>query len=201
MADETNPTMQDHAENPSPETQNQKPENMIPQSRFNQVNSELNNLKKQLADLQKAKQDSEQSALAEQGKYKELYEATLKDLEPLRSASDEAKRYRERLEADNQARIALIPEEKRRLIPEYDDPVKMGQWLTANAAEWSSPSKPTAPSLDGGAKGSGQPSAVLSDSLENLARIARDMGYDVNTERVAGYVKKPTKLSTNEGDK
>lgn len=197
MADETT-TTQDNTESSSDETL--KTEKTVPYDRFAQVNSDLQLLRKQLAEREKTEREKETASLAEQNRYKELYEQLKAEIEPLRGASEDAKRYRERLEADNLARISRIPEDKRSLIPEYDDPVKVGSWLTANEALIVSTPKPTAPSADGGARGNGQGSPVLSENLEGLARIAREMGYNIDSERVASYAKKPTKLS-NEGDK
>src|SRR5688572_21203954 len=48
---------------------------MIPLSRFNEVNTELKRLKAESEKAAKAAQATEQAALAEQGKFKELYEA------------------------------------------------------------------------------------------------------------------------------
>lgn len=169
MADELNPT-QDNLNSDEPSAGTQKTEY---QKRIDSLVAQKNDALAKLANLEKAHQEREAQALQEQGKYKELYEATLKELDPLRRANEDAKRYRERLEADNQARIERIPENKRSLIPEYDDPVKLGAWLTANEAEFGAPQKPLAPNLGGGAGGANPVAAYkLSPTEEDFARMA-----------------------------
>jgi alanyl-tRNA synthetase len=172
MAEETNPTQQDTDSNSSAETLSteRKP---IPYDRFKQVNDERASFEKQLKDLQEAQRKANESALAERGEYKKLYDQAQEEMKSLRQASEEAKRYRERLEADNLARIERIPEDTRSLIPEYDDPVRMGAWLTANEGLITAPSKPIAPNLGGGAGGASGSNALrlTSEQLEIAKRF------------------------------
>jgi hypothetical protein len=165
--------------NPTPTEQPQasgemeNTERTVPKARFNEVNEELKTIKQQLAEIEKQRRDSEVATLAEQNRWKELYEATQKELEPLKGISEEAKRYRDRLEADNLARIERIPEDKRSLIPEYDDPVKLGAWLTANEVTLTGTVKPIAPNLGGGAGGNvKQPDYKLSQFELDMAKAA-----------------------------
>jgi hypothetical protein len=150
MSDE-NPTQTD-TENPSAETLNpeKKP---VPYDRFHQVNEAKRLAEERLAKYEADKAKADTETLAKNQEWQKLAEQYKAELDSKTSVEAEAKRYRDRLEADNQARIERIPENKRSLIPEYDDPVKMGAWLTANEAEWGTVAKPIAPNLGGGAGG------------------------------------------------
>ena len=119
-----------------------------------------------LRQTEKAKTDAETAAMAEQGKYKELYEA-------VRAKADERDALQERLDAitaqaqaANERRINAIPEHMRSLVPEYDDPLKVAAWLDANAAVFS---RPTPPPLDGRAGGNGTAAIVTEDEVNEYA--------------------------------
>ena len=123
-----------------------------------------------LRQTEKAKTDAETAAMAEQGKYKELYEA-------VRAKADERDALQERLDAitaqaqaANERRIAAIPEHMRSLVPEYDDALKLAAWLDANAAVFS---RPTPPPLDGRAGGNGTPATVTDAEVLDFATRMR----------------------------
>lgn len=180
-----------------------KTEHMIPKTRFDEVNNKLKQLQKQIDDTAAAQADKEKQSLLEQNKYKELYEALLKDYEPLKQAHEKASRYQSALEASNQARLDRIPEDKRGLIPEYDDPVKLGAWLDRNLAIITEPSKPQPPNLNGAAGGGGsarESASALSADAQSVLSVAQQLGYSVNPERAAQFARNP-KTPTNIGDK
>jgi predicted transposase YbfD/YdcC len=123
-----------------------------------------------LRQTEKAKTDAETAAMAEQGKYKELYEA-------VRAKADERDALQERLDAitaqaqaANERRIAAIPDHMRSLVPEYDDALKLAAWLDANAAVFS---RPTPPPLDGRAGGNGTPATVTDAEVLDFATRMR----------------------------
>lgn len=120
----------------------------------------------QLRATEKAGAEAEAKRLAEQGEYKTLYETA-------RAKAEQADALKERLDAvltqaqeANARRIAAIPESMRGLVPDYDDPLKLAQWLDANAAVFI---KPTAPSLDGRAGGGGVVATVTDDEVRDFA--------------------------------
>ena len=129
----------------------EKPENMIPQTRFNAVIDEKNDLKKRLETLEKAQENVKISRLAADNKYQELYESAQAKLQPLEDEAAQAARFHAALTAGNEARLQRIPEDQQNRIPPIDDPIIMGQWLDANADLYTAPIKPTPPGLDGGA--------------------------------------------------
>ena len=105
-----------------------------------QLRAELESARKEAAkyrtelrQTQRAKTEAETAAMAEQGKYKELYQS-------VKAKADAADALQERLDAlmtqaqaANERRINAIPEQMRSLVPEYDDPLKLAAWLDANA--------------------------------------------------------------------
>ena len=120
----------------------------------------------ELRQTQRAKTEAETAAMAEQGKYKELYQS-------VKAKADAADALQERLDAlmtqaqaANERRINAIPEQMRSLVPEYDDPLKLAAWLDANAAVFS---RPAPPPLDGRAGGNGTPAVVTEDEVNEYA--------------------------------
>ena len=114
----------------------------------------------------KARETAEAQALAEQGKFKELYDRAapkLAEYDTLKEAHDA---LIAQVKAANEKRIAAIPESMRSLVPEYDDPQRLAAWLDANSAVFA---KSPAPSLDGRAGGNGATPAVTEDEINELA--------------------------------
>lgn len=207
MTDTPNPN---EVSDSSAETENT--ERMIPQSRFNEVNRKYKALEEQLKLLQEkqsaddsARQQQQQKELAEQNRYKELYEQALAQLEGLKAAQDEAKLYKDGFQATLNARLESVPEDKRHLIPELD-PIKLSAWLDKALPDLMTPAKPAAPKLDGGSGSGGgvtNGGAVLNAAQQSLLDMARGMGYAVDETRAAQFAKNPTKQSdlNNKGDK
>tara|TARA_R100000773_G_scaffold14845_1_gene13561 strand:+ start:5266 stop:5847 length:582 start_codon:yes stop_codon:yes gene_type:complete len=65
------------------DTQVQTNENMIPQSRFNEVNAQKNKLAEKLANIEKERESERAEQLAKQGEYKTMYEEQLKKYDSL----------------------------------------------------------------------------------------------------------------------
>lgn len=79
--EETTNTQETQPANPSAETKNteqQPAENMIPQSRFNELNKQLKEAKAALEAHQKQQGEAEKAKLAEQQRFQELYETEQK---------------------------------------------------------------------------------------------------------------------------
>lgn len=124
---------------------------------------------KQAAD---AKAVAEAAALAEQGKYKELYEKTKGELDALKTVQDRATVLETKIQATNEGRIKRIPESMRSVIPADYTPDKLSEWLDANEHLLT---KAPAPNLNGGSGGSGggsQPQPKLEAFELELAKIA-----------------------------
>ena len=120
----------------------------------------------------KAVEETQRATLAEQGKYKELYEAAQSRIAALEPMEARVTALTEATQAANERRIAAIPETMRTLVPEYDDPFKLAAWLDANAATFA---KSPAPSLDGRAGQGGQPAPAAVTEAQVL-EFAQRMG-------------------------
>ena len=136
-------------------------------ARIKELNAENAKWHQRFRDAEKAKAAAEAEALAEQGRYKELYEKVAPKLSDYDAIKERYDALIAQVQAANEKRIAAIPEQMRSLVPEYDDPQRLAAWLEANAAVFS---KPAAPSLDGRAGGNGTASAAVTDEeIEQLA--------------------------------
>lgn len=174
MEDNLNPTQ----DNSSTETENT--ERMIPKARFNQVNEENKALKERLkaiedkqAETERERQAQQQKEMAEQNRYKELYEAAQAQLATLSAAQNEAKLYRDSLENTLKARIESIPEDKRHLIPDFGDITQKMAYLDKAFPDLVATPKPAAPKLDGGSGSGTRGNALkLSDFEIQMAREA-----------------------------
>ena len=136
------------------------------EQRIKELNAENLRLRKQADAAAKAKADAEAAVMAEQGKFKELYQSA-------KAKADAADALQERLDAitaqaqaANERRIAAIPENMRSLVPEYDDALKLAAWLDANAAVFS---RPAPPPMDGRAGGNGTPATVTDAEVLDFA--------------------------------
>jgi len=136
------------------------------EQRIKELNAENLRLRKQSDAAAKAKTDAEAAVMAEQGKFKELYQSA-------KAKADAADALQERLDAitaqaqsANERRVAAIPDAMKSLVPEYDDPLKLAAWLDANAAVFS---RPAPPPMDGRAGGNGTPATVTDAEVLDFA--------------------------------
>lgn len=111
---------------------------------------------------------AENARLADQGKYKELYEKTAAEIAAVKAGEDRVKELETAFNATLEARIAAVPKEFQGMIPRALPPVQLSAWLDDNA--------PTlvarmAPKLDAGAASvSGQPYAGSQDHMKKVAQ-------------------------------
>ena len=124
-----------------------------------QLRAELESARKEAAkyrtelrQTQRAKTEAETAAMAEQGKYRELYESVKAKADAHDALQERLDALMTQAQAANERRINAIPEQMRTLVPEYDDPLKLAAWLDANAAVFS---RPAPPPMDGRAGGNG----------------------------------------------
>ena len=210
MTEQENNTMQEEStQRSSAETQNT--ERMIPKARLDEVIQQRNAKDKLNEDLQakldtyeKAKADDEVAKLTAQSKFEELYNNAQAKIESLTGMEEQANMYKASLIATNQSRIERIPEDKRSLVPEYDDPRKMGEWLDKNNGLFTETPAPVAPTSDGSAGGdtSIDPNnRPLNSSQQALANIARSLGHNIDDKHVASFARNPIKQTDTTGDK
>ncbi len=147
-------TEQDDSADSSAETEKPAPpakqENMIPQSRLKEVVDERNELTKRLEKLEATEQTRLDAERIAEGKHEEVIVDLRKQLTESNAKLDAANGFRAALAASVQTRIDAIPESQRSLVPEFEDPVKLGQWLDTNAHLLTTP---TPPPTDAGVSG------------------------------------------------
>lgn len=132
-------------------------------------------VKARQAEEQRQQQEAER--LAKQGEWQKLAEQREAELAALKPVSDKAAALEAKISATNEARIKAIPEAYRGMVPDYDDPVKVSEWLDKNQAALQARQ---APSLDGGAQGDASKNVKLTP--EELA-VAKRLG--VSAEKYA----------------
>jgi hypothetical protein len=111
---------------------------------------------------EKARETAEAAALAEQGKFKELFEKAQPKIAEYDALKERYDALMAQVQETNARRIATIPEAMKSLVPDYDD----------HSAVFA---KPVAPSLDGRAGGnSGAPTV---DEVAVKAQAVR-LGLD-----------------------
>jgi DNA repair exonuclease SbcCD ATPase subunit len=147
---------------------------MFPLDYVQQLRQEAANYRTKLKEQEQAQAKQREAELAKKQEWEQLAEERAKqlaELEPIKTAYEQ---MLETLKASNAKRIESVPEDKRSLIPEYDDPSKLAAWLDANAALLSM--KPVAPNINGAA-GSGQrPGAALPVLSDEELAVAKKMG-------------------------
>ena len=99
----------------------------IPKARLDEVIGERNDLRKQmemqaktLAELQATIKLKEDASLAEQGKFKDLYEKERAEKTQALTQAESVKAYQEKVKALVEAEKAVMPESLKDLIPEGD---------------------------------------------------------------------------------
>jgi gas vesicle protein len=170
--------------------QNTEPrENRIPQSRFDEVVSERNDLKARLAKLEEAQQRAEQSRMADEKRYQELADSYKGELERIKPVVEQVDEWKSALRETAQTHIAQLPEDARDLVPEYDDPRQTLAWLNKNAAKLM---RPSAPAMDAGQRGDtpAHSSVKLSSEQESALAQAQRVDPTMTRERyIAALIK------------
>ena len=134
----------------------EKSEHMIPKSRLDEVIQERNEMKSQIAALQKASQEAEEQRLKDQEQWKELAEKRQQEIEGLKPRAVVAEEQEKTLKDYLTAQIEEIPESLHSLIPEQLTTMQKLQWLAVNRAKLI---KPSGPDIGAGVRGAGGESA------------------------------------------
>jgi phage I-like protein len=180
-------------ENETQETQNlpdgalntgsQDDKKPVAYTRFAEVINEKNQLKAELDKIRKDAEDARNASLAEQGRYKEISEKQASELATLKTASERAQALEAAITANNEKRIARIPEKMRGLVPIEFTPETLSAWLDKNEALLITP---PAPQTDAGAQGTAQKPVQLTDNERELARLS-----GMSAEEYAKWKRKP----------
>lgn len=159
MADEPNTT----------DTSDDSREQFIPRNRFDQVIAARNLAEARAADLEAQLNAARDEQLTANQQWQELAEQRAVRIAELEPVAAQVTAMQAALQNRVDAEIAMLPEEKRPLVPAYDDPAQTLEWLSRNAALLR---KPTAPGLDGGAVSSAQRQAPEPAALTDAQREA-----------------------------
>ena len=132
---------------------------------------------KLLAETEARKQadaEAEQTHLEEQGNFKGLYEKLQADYDKLKAESESGSAYQKAFQASLDARIALIPEDKRNLVPEGLDPIKLSEWLDKAAPVLTQTSGTAAPPppANGKKPSPGNPGKVGRLSVDDIRKMS-----------------------------
>lgn len=122
---------------------------------------------RQQLDQMQAKAEAEKLKTVE-----DLQAAIVQQQTQLQQAQSEITAFRSSVKESNDRRITDIPERYRSMVPEYDDPVKVSQWLDANAGAF----KAELPGTDAGQHGPTPPAGVKLSAEEH--RAAQLLGID-----------------------
>lgn len=179
MSEQQNTPNDAQMESTTPAAAQNSEQHMIPKSRFDEVNQRAKEAEARLAELQANAEKAKQAQMEEQQQYRELYEQAQAKLAEMSTFQETATKYQQALQATNEARLARIPEAQRALVPDYDDPVKLGAWLDNAESLLTAPAKPTPPKADGGAGVSKPPTDEdkLTESQLTLRQLAKERGY------------------------
>lgn len=138
-----------------------------------------NRVKAKKAEEQRLKEEADR--LAQQGEWQTLAEQRAQELERLKPVSEKAAALEAKIKASNDSRIQQLPEELRSVVPDFDDPVLVSEWLDANLSKLTAR---TAPALDGGVTGDRGGKGAASLTADELA-AAKRMG--ISPELYAKY--------------
>lgn len=142
-------------------------EHMIPKSRFDEINKRFKDLQKQVDAAERERKNAEEKALAEQGKYRELYEQAQAQLEQAQTQLQQEQRDARRREV---AQKAGYPELWSRLQGDTPEELEADMQALIDAIP-----KPRAPELNGAAGnkaptgGGGEPSFLNGRTLQEFA--------------------------------
>jgi len=148
-------------------------EQMVPYSRFKEVNDQKVAAERRAEALDKAAQEAEANRLKEQGDYKKLYETQEADLARAKAGAAKADSLETTLKTVLDAQVAEIPEARRSLIPEELTTQQKLDWIAKNRAVLLAP---VPPDLGAGRFGGGRPPEKHPELTPEEKEVARKFG-------------------------
>jgi hypothetical protein len=178
MTDTQKTIDQEPTAQPSAETLTTDNAPMIPKTRFDEVNTERNQLRERLAKLEADRQAEANRQMEEQGKFKELADQRQAEIERLKAYEEQVQAYIGQAEASNAAFIEQVPQERRGLIPSGYSALDLQSYLQNNRELLiGQEAKPfTPPSTNGGAGTYQRSNAQLKPLSSAELAIAAKMG-------------------------
>ena len=160
------------------ESNNTDISHMIPKDRFDEVNAQAKEYKRQLEAKDKALKDAQKANLKEKEEYKKLYEQTEIELSKLQPIADQVESWKETMDRVLEAQIEQIPEDMRGLIPDEMTVKQKLDYIARNKARLI---KPTAPSIGAGERGAGISNKRALNPQEKA--VAEKFGYSEDEYR------------------
>jgi chromosome segregation ATPase len=138
--EDTQDDAQDDEENSSAGTK--KPENKVPQSRFNEVNERAKKAEKELDDLKAAQAKADEERLSKQGEWQKLAEQRATKLAEATAKAARIEQMEATLQTVYENQLAELPEEYQDIVPEELDIEQRLAWLAKNKAKFMKPLAP-----------------------------------------------------------
>lgn len=150
----------------------QQAEHMVPLTRLNEVIERARKAEERLAQIEAEAKANTEKTLAEQNKYKELYDGRAADLAKAQAEAAKVTHYEATLTAVLAAQIEGIPEDKRQLVPTELPISQQLAWISRNAAILKAPA---AFDIGAGRQGGGQSKSVNLTAEEHAVAVAFGM--------------------------
>lgn len=124
--DNNNENVNDEEDKDQASDETKNTENMIPYSRFKEVNDNYKALKAQLDEIKSQQEQEELEAKKKAGQFEELYTSLQSEHEPLKQ---QVAKYQEVFQSLLESKLQQVPENMKDLIPDgLDDLLKL-QWI------------------------------------------------------------------------
>ncbi|MEY8748952.1 hypothetical protein [Alkalicoccobacillus gibsonii] len=170
------PAKADEKKDPE-QKQEEKPETMIPKTRFDEVNQKMKDMEAKVQAFEQAQADAEKAAQEEQGEYEKLYRAKEQEVEQLTSYKTRAEQLEGAFGEMVNAKVESIPEDYRELIPEGMTAEQKLEWITKAESKGMFKTVDTTQKEIGGGKGGTNPEEAKVD-LSKMTPLQRMLsGY------------------------
>ncbi|WP_214796588.1 MULTISPECIES: hypothetical protein [unclassified Exiguobacterium] len=117
-------------------------ENMIPKSRFDEVNTKYKEMESQLSQIMKEREEQEQARIAKEkeeaekrGEYEKLYHEKAKEAESLLAYQERATELETLINSMVESKLSTIPEDYHDLIPSNLTPEAKLDWISKAEAK------------------------------------------------------------------
>lgn len=121
---------------PSATPDEKKAENMVPQSRLNELAEKNRQLQERLEATERERQEQLEKQLQEQGKWKELAEQRATELATLKPKADQVDEYEKTLQDILAAQIEDLPDEFKDVVPDGLSTKAKLDWLAKNKSKF-----------------------------------------------------------------
>ncbi len=176
-------TTNNGADTGAPSAGTQTTENMVPQSRFNEVNNALKDMRAELDALKTANQTAETTRLEEQQEWQTLAETRKAEIDRLKGVEEQFTSVNATLDALLEAQLAELSDDAKAMVPKQLSKQDQINWIAENRQRLT---RPAAPDMHAGARGDSVPPETAITAEERPAFIASGMSQkDWNKKKQA----------------